>query len=204
MSPKLLIISIVLSYIANMASCTPISQDLFELKNENDGAQLLCTLKINYPGHKDIVMVKDRHGANNHCNTRFSACDSNINIELKRISIDVNSILDQELSEFAICQNGQNLVYDHLRGVFTVNGDPSDKRFEAVTASVQDRNTIVHDRSTIKIAMRTKSELHPRTMSNFLLSRQHEESYGAEEFFRVFHGQIHDNPSLESFFAIRI
>ena len=131
MSLKLLIISIVLSYIANMASCNP-TQDLFELKNENDGAQLLCTLKINYPGHKDIVMVKDRHGANSHCNTRFSACDSNINTELLRISNDVNSILDQELSEFAICQNGQNLVYDHLRGVFTVNGDPSYKQHSAV------------------------------------------------------------------------
>ena len=148
-------------------------------------------------------MVKDRHGASNHCNTRFSACDFNINNELSRISSDVNSVSELE-EEFTICQKGQNLVYDHLRGVFTVNGDPSDKRFEAVKAMIQDRNTIVQDRSTIKIAMRTKSELHPRTMSNFLLSRQHEESYGAEEFFRVFHGQIHDNPSLESFFAIRI
>ena len=202
MSPKLLIISVVLiNYIANFVSGTPVTQDLFELKNENDGAQLLCSLNRNHPGHKDIVMVKDRHGANNHCHTRFSACDSNINIELLRLS-NPNE-LEEELPEFTICQHGQNLVYDHLRGVFTVNGDPSDKRFEAVKAMIQDRNTIVHDRSTIKIAMKTKSEHHPN-LSNFLLSRQHEESYGSEEFFRVFHGQIHDNPSLESFFAIRI
>ena len=202
MSPKLLIISVVLiNCIANFVCGTPVTQDLFELKNENDGAQLLCSLNRNHPGHKDIVMVKDRHGANNHCNTRFSACDFNINNELSRISSDVNSVSELE-EEFTICQEGQNLVYDHLRGVFTVNGDPSDKRFEAVKAMIQDRNTIVQDRSTIKIAMKTKSEHHPN-LSNFLLSRQHEESYGSEEFFRVFHGQIHDNPSLESFFAIR-
>ena len=194
MSPTLLI-SIILSLIATMASGN-IVQDLFELENENDGAQLLCTLKRNHPGHKDIVMIKDRHGAHSHCNTRFSACDSNINNELSRRFNDVNSELDDELLEFSICQHGQNLVYDHLRGVFTVHGDSSDKRFEEVTAIVQDRNTN-------KIAMTIKSEQHP-TMSKFLLSRQNEGSFGTEQFVRVFHGQIHSNPSLESFFELRI
>ena len=54
MSP-LFLISIVLSFIT-MASGNPVqlNHQVFQLKNENDGAQLLCSLKNN-PGKHDYL-----------------------------------------------------------------------------------------------------------------------------------------------------
>ena len=202
MSP-LFLISFVLSFIA-MASGNPVhlNHRVFQLKNENDGAQLLCSLKRN-PGKHDIVMVKDDLGADDHCHTWFSACDSNINNDLLN---GVNNLGDNNL-EFTVCQNGQHgiktLKYDHLRGIFTVTAitDQSlsdSKRFEDVTAKVQ-----VQNGNKIKIVMEIKSKQTMFLLTQNPMRSSQQNYYGAEHFLRVFHGQIQTDPEHESYFVLR-
>ena len=92
--------------------------------------------------------------------------------------------------EFSICQNGKTLRYDQLLGIFSVTHDDSDEEnFKDVTARVE-----VQDGNKIKIAMRTES-------TQFLLSKENARIHGG--FIRVFHGQIEENPILESIFELR-